>query len=394
MNISVSSQKRAASAWSPVTAKRFVKKPLMLAFAALALTAVAVPSFAAEWWEAMPRPVIGKSMTVNVRNTGALGDGVRDDTASIQAAIDSLPASGGTVYVPPGHYMINALKPIRMRSHTRLLMDDLATLEVIPNSATRYWVIKVWGVNDVRVVGGNLVGDRTKHKGTTGEWGYGINVQGSKNVILKNVKLSNFWGDGIWIGATKVDGVKVRSDYVTVTGIVSSNNRRQGMSIGPSQHVYIVNSTFQNTNGTLPEAGVDIEPMEEGLVNDVRLENNTFANNNGNGIELHTNISNITIVGNTMTRNRGFGVMGIGAPFITVTGNHMFENGLAGVRPSGKSHDWSITGNTLQWNSTRYISPTTSGGGLDRDLQFGKGSYNISVSNNIYSNPKFNSFVQ
>ncbi|MGN2242359.1 glycosyl hydrolase family 28-related protein [Frateuria sp. GZRR33] len=394
MNTSVENQKLAASARTAVAATRFVKKPLMLAFAALALSAVAAPSFAADWWTAMPKPVIGKTMTVDVRTKGALGDGVHDDTAAIQAAVDALPATGGTVFVPAGHYMVNASKPIKLRSHTRLLMDPAATLEVIPTSASRYMVIQIYNATDVRVVGGNLIGDRARHLGDTGEWGYGINVTAATNVVLKNINLSNFWGDGVWIGAKDVNKVHVRSDYVTVDGIVSSNNRRQGLSIGPSQHVYIVNSTFQGTNGTLPEAGIDIEPMTEGETNAIRLENNTFADNHGNGIELHANISDIAIVGNTMKGNYGFGVMGIGAPGVTVTGNFMTENGLAGVRPSGTSHDWLITGNTLKYNSTRYMSATKEGGSLSRDIQFSKGCYNITVYSNLYSNAKYNSYTR
>src|SRR5690242_6414370 len=317
MNVSLKNQKLAYVARAAVTAKKFVKKPLTLAVAALALSAFAAPSFAADWWNPLPHIVFSKA-GVNVHNYGALGDGVHDDTAAIQAAVDALPATVGTVYVPAGHYMINALKSIQLRSHTRLKMDPAATLEVIPNSASRYWVIKVWGVTDVKVVGGNIIGDRTKHKGTTGEWGYGINVVASTNVFLKNINLSNFWGDGIWIGAKDINKVHVRSDYVTVNGVVSSNNRRQGLSIGPSQHVYIVNSTFQNTNGTAPEAGIDIEPMTEGQTNTIRLEKNTFAGNNGNGIEMHANISDIAIVGNTMKGNRGFGVLGVSAPYVNV----------------------------------------------------------------------------
>jgi len=394
MNVSLKNQNLAAIARTSVTAKRFVKKPLMLAFAALALSAVAAPSFAADWWTSMPKPVIGQTATVDVRTKGALGNGVHDDTAAIQAAINALPTTGGTVTIPAGHYMINATKPIKLRSHTSLVMDPLATLEVIPTSASRYMVFQVYNLTDVTISGGNLVGDRAKHKGTDGEWGYGVNITASAHVLVQNVKLSNFWGDGVWIGAKDVNRVHVRSDYVTVDGVVSSNNRRQGLSIGPSQHVYIVNSTFQNTNGTLPEAGIDIEPMTEGQTNTIRLENNTFAGNNGNGIELHANISDIAIVGNTMKGNRGFGVMGISAPFVTVTGNTMTENGLAGVRPSGKSHDWSITGNTLQYNSTRYMSPTKTGGALSRDIQFSKGCYNISVSNNVYSNSKYNTYTR
>ncbi len=393
MNTSVNNQNVAAASRAFVTTKSFVKKPLMLAFAALALSAFAAPSFAADWWTSMPATVTGKTK-VNVRNYGALGNGVHDDTAAFQAAVNALPADGGTVYVPAGRFMINALKPIKMRSHTRLLMDSLTTLEVIPNSATRYFAIKVENVTDVRIVGGNLVGDRAKHVGTTGEWGFGIYVTGAKNVVIKQVNLSNFWGDGIWIGAIGKGTSLNRSDYVTVDRVVSSNNRRQGLSIGPAQHVLITDSTFQNTNGTLPEAGIDIEPQDQGPANTIRLQNNTFANNHGNGIEMHTNISDITITGNKMIGNYGYGVLGISAAYINVTGNTMTQNGLAGVRPSAVSHHWSITGNTLQYNSTRYMSATSTGGQLNRDLQFSAKSYAISVSNNIYSNAKYNGYVQ
>src|SRR5690606_31931536 len=41
--------------------------------------------------------------TVNVRDWGAAGNGTRDDTTSFQAAIDALPSTGGTVFVPAGN---------------------------------------------------------------------------------------------------------------------------------------------------------------------------------------------------------------------------------------------------------------------------------------------------
>jgi|688.fasta_scaffold181946_3 hypothetical protein len=43
---------------------------------------------------------------VNVQDFGAVGDGVADDSGAIQAAIDSLSSNGGTVYFPPGDYVI------------------------------------------------------------------------------------------------------------------------------------------------------------------------------------------------------------------------------------------------------------------------------------------------
>lgn len=41
---------------------------------------------------------------VNVKDFGAVGDYTTDDTAAIQSAINSLPANGGTVYLPQGKY--------------------------------------------------------------------------------------------------------------------------------------------------------------------------------------------------------------------------------------------------------------------------------------------------
>lgn len=43
---------------------------------------------------------------VSVKDFGAKGDGVTDDTAAIQAAIDSIPVSGGTIYFPQGTYKL------------------------------------------------------------------------------------------------------------------------------------------------------------------------------------------------------------------------------------------------------------------------------------------------
>lgn len=46
--------------------------------------------------------------TANVLDFGAIGSGLVDDTAAIQAAVNSLPSAGGSVYFPSGIYLVNS----------------------------------------------------------------------------------------------------------------------------------------------------------------------------------------------------------------------------------------------------------------------------------------------
>lgn len=58
----------------------------------------------------------------NVKDFGAIGDGATDDTAAIQAAIDSIPSIGGSIYFPAGRY--KATSTITIESKTVSFYGD------------------------------------------------------------------------------------------------------------------------------------------------------------------------------------------------------------------------------------------------------------------------------
>ncbi|WP_404649147.1 right-handed parallel beta-helix repeat-containing protein [Dyella flagellata] len=360
----------------------------MTAAASLALAAVALPASATNWWNPTPTISIG-SASLNVRNFGAMGNGSADDTAAIQAAVNALPSTGGTIEVPAGTYMINALKGVSLRSHTRLLLDTGATLQAIPNSATRYWVVKAWNVNNVEIAGGTVLGERSHHQGTTGEWGYGINVSGSSYVYVHDISVANCWGDGLAVGATGW-GATVKPSYsVTLNNVKSNNNRRQGLSILPSTQVYVVNSSFTGSNGTLPQAGIDIEPQTQGVTQNVRLENTTLSGNVGNGLEVHLNVSGLSLNNVTAQNNHGFGVYTGGPNGVVITNSNITTNYLFGISISSNTNNVQISGNTIEWNYALWFyqhnqSPYNEGWS-PRDISIASTATNVAVSNNTIS---------
>lgn len=64
------------------------------------------------------------TIAVNVKEFGAVGDGVHDDTSAIQCAINFLPA-GSRLYFPAGTYLT---RPLSLKSHLTLDISKGATL--------------------------------------------------------------------------------------------------------------------------------------------------------------------------------------------------------------------------------------------------------------------------
>jgi hypothetical protein len=63
---------------------------------------------------------------VNVRDFGAKGDGVTDDTAALQAAVAAIPSSGGTICFPVGTYKVT--KNITLPANISAIFDREAML--------------------------------------------------------------------------------------------------------------------------------------------------------------------------------------------------------------------------------------------------------------------------
>jgi hypothetical protein len=89
------------------------------------------------------------------------------------------------------------------------------------------------------------------------------------------------WGDGIYVGA----GTQGFCQDAPIEDFALDNNRRQGISVISAKTLTIRNGTIADTNGTPPQAGVDLEPNNDTeFLLDVVIENLHTETNSGYGI--------------------------------------------------------------------------------------------------------------
>jgi parallel beta-helix repeat protein len=252
--------------------------------------------------------VVPSGTSVKSAPYNAYGDGVHDDTAAINACISAVNAAGGgTVIVPAGTFMINAVANswygVRVLSNVTLYLSSGAVLQCITNGVDNYGIVNLSGNNATITGPGTISGDRATHTGTTGEWGMGIYVGNTTatNCTISNVTVTNCWGDGIYVYETS------GTTNLTITGVTCDNNRRQGMSIINVQGMTVTGSTFSNTHGTAPECGIDIEPNSPQIANNVNINHCTFTGNHGGAFQAGgaagTTITNVVFDSNTLMGN-------------------------------------------------------------------------------------------
>ena len=80
---------------------------------------------------------------INVRELGASGTGIAEETVAFQRALDSIPETGGVVFVPPGTYKLKSIAP---RPHTTILLSSGAVLLAMRSSDNQLFALR----NEIR----------------------------------------------------------------------------------------------------------------------------------------------------------------------------------------------------------------------------------------------------
>ena len=144
---------------------------------------------------------------ISVKDFGALGDGANDDTAEIQAAIDAIGTAGGSVYFPPGVYLVSdeididqaygvcLVGPAGRRS-ANAFADNVASIQI---SANITGSVFHFGKVSTNISKGSCIRDLTiDGDGRTYTTDAAIEVEYVDFFHLDNVHIVQVQGRGLW----------------------------------------------------------------------------------------------------------------------------------------------------------------------------------------------------
>lgn len=323
---------------------------------------------------------------INVKDFGAIGDGITDDTIAIQSAIDSAGAKD-TIVFPAGTYSCG---PIELKSNIHLVGLSDATLILNQDLASDSYWIKAEQCSNISIESLKFNGDNHAYARNRFECDtftikncelynftrynpiqcYGDNllvtenfvhdtkncdciaVSSGKNAIITNNHVLNFADSGIVVAANYVNAI-ISNNIIECTDNTEALLNAQGIAIADVHYCDVTDNIIFMNNRTQSGIRVYRDPNTQGDCTDININDNSIYNSAQVGIV----ISRLTrgSINNNIIRSSTRGINISANASVDYSNNHLLSiSDIAILFDSLPSTDVTIS-NTIGETINKYL---------------------------------------
>ena len=221
---------------------------------------------------------------------GAVGDGVTDDTAALQTALD---VSSSLVFEAGKTYCISA--SIKPRSDTNINLNGAMIKTIGSTPINMLWIEDV---ENVTIKNGILHNVVTPGSDGTENGEFELYIGSSQNIEVSGMTFENCKSDGIYCGYmfyyTGHDVFVTNNIYIHDCVF---NTKRNGIALVSGDDITIQDNVFKKINGYEPKAAVDIEG-ETGTGHALHFKNIKIVDNDLDDCSIKI----IKFIGDTTTK--------------------------------------------------------------------------------------------
>ena len=247
------------------------------------------------------------SVYLSIRDFGAVGDGVADDTAAIQKAIDEGARTGRTVYIDPGRYSLGELflrpsSSLKAEAQWGFRYDNIGNAVLVQRFENQRSVLNISQANGATLDGLSITGERKP---------------GGCHGILCD-----------------------KPDFGKMEDAFRIERCRSAAFSGHAVYLHRVWCYTARHNMFCFSGGDGLR--QHGW--DAFVSDNWFSGNKGAGFSGEDANCSVTLTGNRIEWNQAGGIVIEGGSHYNITGNYIDRSGCAGIRIAATKYHNERTG--------------------------------------------------
>jgi polygalacturonase len=265
---------------------------------------------------------------VSVKDFGAVGDGVADDTAAIQAACTAAKA----ITFGPSTNSYRITGTIALTSNTTLLMQGATITQATDQTP----ILNATSTDNVTITGGRFVGkSEATYTNSPSSLAICITAGNATDLTVTSNKFENFYYSPLMVnsGGNRIDfsGNNVKGPGSAVLGVNVNYRNTTGATITGTNLRIANNDIYDTAQGIIVGQGSSNIVIDGNVIHDIINEHGIYADSGLRNLVISNNVIRNTGVFGTGLKVQCNDSFGVQPQCIVITGNVINVTGTDGI---------------------------------------------------------------